>query len=116
MIDGKAHKKWTNASNEIILENLKILAESGAKIFIRIPVIVGVNDDENIENTAKFVSGLAGEKKPVNLIPYHNIAQTKYQKLGKADDFKRMQEPSKENLAKMIETFKNYGIEASIGG
>ncbi len=117
MINSKNHKKWTNTSNEKILDNLKLLAETGANIFIRIPIIAGVNDDdENIEKTAEFVANLAGEKKPVNLIPYHNIAQTKYQKLGKADDFKRMNEPSKEDLAAMIEKFKSYGIEASIGG
>jgi len=117
MIDSENHKKWTNISNEKILENLKILAETGAKIFIRIPIIAGVNDDdENIENTAAFVAKLAGERKPVNLIPYHNIAQTKYQKLGKGEDFKRMLEPSKEELDAMIEKFRSYGIEASVGG
>jgi hypothetical protein len=41
-----------------------------------------------------------------------NIAQTKYQKLGKAEDFKRMLEPTKENLTVIIEKFRNYGIEA----
>jgi len=117
MMDAEKHKKWTNVSNLKILENLKILAEFGSKIQIRIPLIEGVNDDdENIENTAKLVSELAGDKKPVNLIPYHNIAQTKYQKLGKADDFIKMVEPSKENLARIIDKFKAYGVEASVGG
>ncbi len=117
MIDSENHKKWTNTSNEKILQNLKILAETGANIFIRIPIIAGVNDDDdNIDKTADFIVKLAGEKKPVNLIPYHNIAQTKYQKLGKANDFVRMMEPTKESLDAMIEKFKCYGIEASIGG
>lgn len=117
MMDAEKHSKWTNVSNEKILENIIQLSESGADIVIRIPIIEGVNDDdENMENTAKFVSGLAGKKKPVNLIPYHNIAQTKYQKLGKADDFVRMLEPSKVQLTKMIEIFKKYDIEASVGG
>jgi len=44
-----------------------------------------VNDDaENIETTARFVAGLSGVKKEVNLLLYHKIAQTKYQKYGLA--------------------------------
>jgi pyruvate formate lyase activating enzyme len=117
MMDDEKHRKWTHVSNKKILENISQLSEIGANIIIRIPIIEGVNDDdENIENSAKFVSGLAGNKKPVNLIPYHNIAQTKYQKLGKTNDFVRMIEPSKETLTKMIEIFKKFGVEASIGG
>jgi pyruvate formate lyase activating enzyme len=117
MMDSGLHKQWTNASNEKILYNLKILAETGTQIIIRIPLIGGVNDsDENIEQTAIFISELAGEKKDVHLLPYHNIAQNKYMKLGKAYDFEKLKEPDKESLAKAIAKFAEYGIKASIGG
>jgi len=88
MMDSDLHRKWVGSGNEKILHNLNALAATGAHIIIRIPLIGGVNDnDENIEHTAKFISELAGEKKPVHLLPYHNIAQNKYRKLGRADDF-----------------------------
>jgi len=117
MMDPDLHHKWTNTGNEKILYNLKVLAKSGAHIIIRIPLIGGVNDtDENIEQTAKFISELAGEKKEVHLLPYHNIAQHKYLKLGKSDDFAKLTEPGKETLKRAIEKFEHYGIKASIGG
>ncbi len=53
------HKEWTGVENHIILKNLKTLAETGANITIRIPLIHHVNDDEeNLLKTADFVSRL----------------------------------------------------------
>jgi len=117
MMDSGLHQQWTGVGNEMILHNLKTLAESGAKIIIRIPLIGGVNDnEENTRQTAEFISGLAGEKKEVHLLPYHNIAQTKYMKLGKQNDFDLFTEPEREILDQIIETFSEYGITANIGG
>lgn len=117
MMDSEFHKKWINAENEKILHNLKVLAETGAKINIRIPVIGGVNDTiENMEQTAKFISELAGEKKTVNLLPYHKIAQSKYLKLGKPTDFEEFLEPEKKHIALFVQKFNEYGIQAIVGG
>lgn len=117
IMDPEKHRKWIGVTNEKILENLKILAETGAKIIIRIPLIGGVNDDpENIEKTAQFVAELSGEKKVVNLLPYHKIAQTKYQKLGRPEDFQLLEEPSVEVKLKAISIFQKHGLTATIGG
>ncbi|KAA3656612.1 MAG: glycyl-radical enzyme activating protein [Calditrichaeota bacterium] len=117
MMDSERHKKWTNVGNERILDNLKVLAATSASINIRIPLIKGVNDDdENIEATAKFVAGLAGEKKHVNLLPYHNIMLKKYEKLGEHFDAGIMAEPEKERQQRIITLFAEQGVEAMIGG
>jgi len=117
MMDSERHRKWVGVPNEKILENLNALSGTGVKIIIRIPLIGGVNDDEeNMTATARFVAALSGEKKEVNLLPYHKIAQTKYQKLGRPDDFRLLEEPSKEAQLRAITIFQEYGIQASIGG
>jgi pyruvate formate lyase activating enzyme len=117
LMDSEKHRKWVGVPNEKILENLKVLADTGVKIIIRIPLIGGVNDDEeNMEATARFVASLLGEKKEVNLLPYHKIAQTKYQKLGRPEEFQLLEEPTKEAQMQAIAIFQEYGIKASIGG
>jgi pyruvate formate lyase activating enzyme len=117
LMDSEKHRHWMGVPNEKILENLSILSATGARIFIRIPLIGGVNDDaENMEATAQFVASLSGEKKPVSLLPYHKIAQTKYQKLGRPDDFQLLQEPTKEAQARAVSIFKQHGLVANIGG
>ena len=117
MMDSAKHKKWTGVPNEKILENLKALSTFGAKINIRIPLIKGVNaDEENIRQTAEFVASLAGEKKVVNLLPYHNIAARKYQKLGGDYDPSGMETPSEDEQKEIIAQFAAHGVEAIIGG
>lgn len=117
LMDSEKHREWVGVPNEKILENLKLLAETEAKIIIRIPLIGGVNDDaDNMKATARFVSELSGEKKQVNLLPYHKIAQTKYQKLGRPEEFQLLEEPTKEAQQQAIAIFQEFGIKASIGG
>lgn len=117
MMDSKLHKKWTTAYNDRILQNLEFIAKEDVKIIFRIPLIGEVNDtEENIELTAKYVAGLPGEIRSIHLLPYHTIAQNKYNKLGKPGEFENLLEPTKESQARAIAIFLKHGIPASIGG
>jgi len=117
LMDPDKHKQWTGVSNELILKNLRILAEAGANIHIRIPLIRGVNTDErNIRSTAAFVASLPGPTKLVSLLPYHNIAINKYNKLGQQYDLQGMEEPTQDEVAGIIRLFTEYGLKASVGG
>lgn len=117
MMDSGKHKKWTGVENEQILKNLRLLAETGAAIDIRIPLVKGVNDDDvNIEQTAAFVASLPGGRKKINVLPYHNIAAGKYLKLGEKYDSSDMAEPSEEELASIVTKFTGFGLEVVVGG
>lgn len=75
------HKKFTDASNELILNNLKKLFEHEATVSIRIPIIPTVNDTaEEIRKIKEFLTPY----KPINieLLPYHKIGEHKYTALG----------------------------------
>lgn len=117
LMDPVQHKKWTGADNRLILKNLKLLAETGANINIRIPFIKNINTNENeIRQMAEFVSTLAGKKPMVNLLPYHNIASGKYQKLKMEYNSEGMEEPTATELEMAIEIFNRNGIKTEIGG
>jgi pyruvate formate lyase activating enzyme len=127
LIDAVQHKKWTGVDNRLILKNLKLLAESGANINIRIPLIKNVNTHiEEIRKMADFISGLnvlisdseiAAPAKPmVNLLPYHNIASGKYQKLEIPYDEDEMVEPSENEIQQAEKIFHSFGIETEVGG
>jgi len=116
-MDSKLHKKYTGVSNELILSNLQALAKTGAEINIRIPFVGGVNTDEaNVTRSAEFIASLAGEKKVVNILAYHNIAGNKYMKLGKAYEQGELREPTKEELERASTIFKKVGLELIFGG
>lgn len=121
------HKKWTGVDNRLILKNLKILAQSGANINIRIPFIKNVNTQvEEITKMAEFISELpfnnreskfAAPKKPmVNLLLYHNIARGKYQKLEMDYKSDEMEEPNENEINQALEIFNRFGIEVEVGG
>lgn len=128
LMDPFQHKKWTGVENRLILKNLKVLAETGASINIRIPFIKNVNSGvEEVTKMAEFVAGLQLTKNRgmeittpgsllVNLLPYHNIASGKYKKLEMFYDSAAMDEPTAEDLKTASEIFGKYGIEVEIGG
>jgi len=115
MMDPKKHKKYTGVSNELILQNLRELAESGANITIRIPLIKDMNDDDrNIEETAIFINDLAGAKKKMELLPFHNIAANKHKKLGIDYHCSNRVSPDEKRQKQIIAMFESYGISAKI--
>jgi pyruvate formate lyase activating enzyme len=117
LIDAEQHKRFTGVDNRLILRNLKALAESGAAIRVRIPLIGGLNDDEaNIAASADIVAGLAGEKKRVNLLPFHDVAQGKDARLGRRRDLSGMRSPDAKSIERAIEIMMSRGLEASVGG
>jgi pyruvate formate lyase activating enzyme len=117
LMDSKKHKKWTGAGNKRILKNLRALANIGADIQIRVPLVKGVNTDEdNIEATAVFVAALAGPRKIVSLLPYHNVAGGKFAKLGQSYEPGPMSAPDEQDLVRITNQFATHGLTATVGG
>lgn len=81
-INSGIHKELTGKGNELILDNVSRIADSGIPITIRTPVIPGYNDSaENITGIAKFISTHPGVEE-YELLPYHNLGEFKYEALG----------------------------------
>ncbi len=116
-MDPEIHKQFTGVSNELILENLRLLSGKGSNIAIRIPLIEGFNTDEcNISRTSSFIAALPKNAHTVHLLPYHSIASKKYEKLGGLYDPGNLEEPSASKIAECVEIFRQYGLTATIGG
>ena len=63
-MDSGSHCRFTGVPNERILSNLRMIAEAGIDFLIRIPLIEGVNaDEENISRSAIFLASLRGSGK-----------------------------------------------------
>lgn len=80
LFDSNRHKQYTGVGNERILDNLTKLFKCGANVYIRIPVIGGVNDNEEEMTAIKdFLSSYSPEK--TELLPYHAMGEHKYDAL-----------------------------------
>ncbi|MDO4994131.1 MAG: glycyl-radical enzyme activating protein [Bacteroidales bacterium] len=119
LMDSEKHRFYTGVGNEKILENTRLLCDLGAAFWIRIPIIEGVNaDEENIEQTARFLSTLNWKTKQVNLLPYHDVGKDKHRRLWSHYNPQRltMLTPSDETLERCKTAFEAYGLKTIIGG
>ena len=115
IMDNKRHKKYTGVSNELILENLKKLSSIHNNIFVRFPVIPGINDDyQNIKETGAFLSSLKIVQ--VNLLPYHHIGVDKYRRLGRTYKLVTTQPPSEEKLSEVSAILRKFNLNVKLRG
>ncbi|MEA1896284.1 MAG: glycyl-radical enzyme activating protein [Bacteroidota bacterium] len=116
-LDEETHKKFTGVSNKLILDNLKLLHDSGKDIVIRFPVIPGVNNDRaHIEAIRNYLLKELPRIRRIDLLPYHNIARHKYEAFSIPDKMRSVQEPEQADLEKLKAAFEEGGLEVSIGG
>lgn len=111
IFDSFKHQRYTGLSNEKILENASFLCAGKIPFVIRIPLIPGVNDNnDNFISIAKFLYG-AGSLIKVELLPYHRTAGAKYHRVG------RVYEPGFDEDRKVhasTRIFSDYGIRSEI--
>ena len=119
LMDSEKHRFYTHVGNEQILNNIRMLSEMGKKFWIRIPLIVGINaDDENLEASAKFLTSLPTKPEMVNLLVYHDVGIGKHARLGtkyNPESFS-MEAPSEEVQQHALNIMQRYGLNTKIGG
>lgn len=110
-IDSAAHEKYTGVTNEKILGNMKKLQQLPAEVVIRIPVIGGVNNDEdNIRRSAAFVRANI-PKARMELLPYHNFGMIKYEAIGRRYRNEAFYRPSVEEMECLRNIVAGEGVE-----
>ncbi len=115
-MDSNIHKKYTGVDNNLILDNIKMLAEMGAKMLIRVPVIPGFNNDKtNIETTAQFVKSLKSTNR-IDILPYNRGGLEKSVRLSTNFELMRTETPDSEAMETIAYTFKKHGFDVKIGG
>ncbi|MBN1270690.1 MAG: glycyl-radical enzyme activating protein [Candidatus Aminicenantes bacterium] len=119
IIDEKKHKKYTGVSNELIIENLNKLLNMKCAVWIRIPLIAGINDGpDDIKAIAAYLSSLKPIER-VSLLPYHRAGTGKEDKLQKnlrVSAKNIFQAPSPERRAEIAAEFSNSGLKVKEGG
>ena len=114
-MDPDNHLYYTGQSNELILSNAKIVAESGIETVFRIPLIPGINDDaENIEETADFLRGLGNGAVHLELMPYHRLGTGKYESLDRLYRLPDAVSPGPEHLESVKKSFEDYDIICTV--
>jgi pyruvate formate lyase activating enzyme len=116
IMDDAAHRRWTGVSNALILDNLRRLAAAGKSVWIRIPMVSGVNDgDDNIAASIAFLKTLSSVRR-VDLLKYHKGGQEKYKNLEKTSCFRLFEPPSEARVEAIRQAFVEAGFNVVLGG
>ena len=112
--DEQTHRRATGASNRRILENLRRLSAAGSEIWVRIPVIPGVNDSpDEISAIAAFLAPLEGVRQ-VELLAFHTLGSEKYPSLGREYPMAGVRPPSKEKMDLLCSILAGHDLAARV--
>ena len=82
--DDEKHKNWTGVSNRMIEENIRCACQAGLQVWVRTPLISGVNAaEEDIAGFLGFFETLKSDSVAFEFLPYHEYGRDKWEKLGR---------------------------------
>jgi pyruvate formate lyase activating enzyme len=110
--DTARHIEYTGVSNEIILQNLRLLHASGACFLLRLPIIPGYNDRDDhfakIVELARSMPGMVG----VEIMPYHHLAQSKIDRFDLLHEGREQSSvPNAQMVRAWIDQFAKLGLD-----
>ena len=115
LLDEVRHEQLTGLPLSPILGNLEALASSGARVWLRVPVVPGLTDDEAaLARAASLAARLRLTR--VDLLPYHATGSGKLRRLGREDPLEGLFPPPAARLEALASLFRAQGLETRVGG
>jgi pyruvate formate lyase activating enzyme len=116
-IDPEVHRAFTGAGIELILDNLRRLADTGVTWVARLPLIPGFNaTEESVQAIGRFVAGLPGAAKRVDLLPYHTLGRAKYAALAQPYPWEGVARLTDEEVKELADLLLGMGLDVTVGG
>lgn len=123
-------EKYIGAGQERVLDNLRKAVEAGVGTVVRIPLLPGINDDQDsLEKTADYIlNDLHNKIMQLQILPYRRLGEEKYESLGlkypmdsdeivmgaDGDDI-LSPDAVRERVSEVADFFKSKGINAHEG-
>jgi pyruvate formate lyase activating enzyme len=112
-MDDEAHRRYTGASNRIILSNARQAAKE-VRTWFRIPLIEGINDSaDNIARIAEMAKEIGIEK--ISFLPYHEGGISKCLQIGRPYPMAGAKSPSEEHIRELRRIISEKGVSVSVG-
>ncbi|MBO4344617.1 MAG: glycyl-radical enzyme activating protein [Victivallales bacterium] len=106
--DSEKHRRLTGSGNELILENLKRLDETGKQIEIRMVMVPEHNMEESdLRSAGEFLAPLKNAS-AVRLLAYHSLARSKFKAVGHQDTMPDVPSPDVDALERAAAILRNY--------
>jgi len=115
-MNSQKHREFTGVSNELILENARLVSDRNLPLYIRVPIIPGYNDsEENIRATCQFARELSSLVE-VDILPLHHLGKARYDSLNRdypIADIPLVPDIVLQRIKRLVES---YGLRSNIVG
>jgi len=116
LLNNEQHIKYTGVSNKQILENLRWLDDNNYNVTLRFPVIPGITDTEENINGLKTLMTELKHTRNIDLLPYHNISNSKYIRFRKENRMGKTTALENKDLKNLQRELAQTGFNVQIGG
>jgi pyruvate formate lyase activating enzyme len=112
-LDAETHRQLTGVSNDLVLDNLRRLARSGAPVVVRLPVVPGLNDSpDHVDAVSRLLSDLGLHE--LHLLPYHRLGEHKYAMLGRDYPLAGVLPPTRQDMERLADVARTHGLSVSV--
>jgi pyruvate formate lyase activating enzyme len=114
--DSHEHESYTGVPNHVILENLQAAYRYGTAIYLRCPIVPGVNDTDWHLNAIAELSEKFPKLCGIELLPYHDMGNNKRISIGKSETFTELKTVTPEVSQQWIAQLQELGCMKAIIG
>lgn len=112
-LESGEHQKLTGVKNDILLKNLQ-KAAAIKPVWLRVPLIAGVNDSEtHIRAIAALAKKIDAQK--ISLLPYHEGGKSKCEQLGVIYQCDKGKAPAEKQIMRLQDIIEKAGMAVSVG-
>ena len=112
--DDVAHIKWTGASNQRVIDNIRLLDQAGIPMILRTPVIPGANDgDDDIRMIASLISSIKSVQ-CYELLNFNPLGDSKYSSLDMENVFAEARPLPDERMEELAAIARRFGLDVRI--
>lgn len=108
-MDDREHRTLTGHGNATILNNIQAAAASSTELRIRIPLVPGINDGDNIKQCIQFLLPMK-ERLQVEILGYHRLGTYKWKALGRAYALAHVAPPDADAIRNVQNKIKRAGL------
>lgn len=111
LVDLEEHIRFTGVDNRLIIDNLIKLSKLKPNIWIRLPIIGGVNNNEaHVNSVAELLIGNNISYSRITLLPYHNTGSRKYELIGNKYPGNDFYTPNEESMQLLKDKMTELGL------
>lgn len=114
-MNSESHHTLTGRHNHLILDNARLVAQSGVDMQFRMPLIPGLNSNpDNLAATARFLREQQGDDASIELMPYHTLAKDKYDALDIPYRLADLPAAGADFVHSVQQTFTERGVKCTV--